>query len=112
VIIGIYSVMAYTVSLRTHEMGVRVALGADRRDILRLVVGRGMLLVALGAGLGLLGSLALTRFLAHMVWGVSVRDPWTYGVVVIGIALTGLASCLSPARRATRVNPADALRFD
>jgi putative ABC transport system permease protein len=112
VVIGIYSVMAYMVSLRTHEMGVRMALGAHQGNILRLVLGKGLVLIAMGTALGLLSSLALTRYLEHLVWGVSVRDPWTYAAVAIGVVAMGLASCFSPARRATKVNPATALRCD
>lgn len=112
VIIGIYSVMAYMVSLRTHEVGVRMALGARPVDILWLVLAKGMALIAAGIVLGILASLALTRYLAHQVWGVSVTAPWIYAVVAASIVVVGLAACFSPARRATKVDPAVALRYD
>ena len=112
VVIGIYSVMAYTVTLRTHEIGVRMALGAARAEVLRLVMGRGMLLIAAGVGLGLFGSFALTRLLSHEVWGVSLTDPWTYSVVALCVILAGAASCYSPARRAAGVDPAVTLRSE
>ncbi|MGB7188835.1 MAG: ABC transporter permease [Acidobacteriaceae bacterium] len=112
VVIGIYSVMAYTVSLRTHEMGVRMALGAHRVDILRLVLGKGLVLILTGVILGVIGSIGLMRYLAHMVWGVPVMDPWTYGIVAICVITVGLVACFSPARRAARVDPAVALRYE
>ncbi|MFZ0661170.1 MAG: ABC transporter permease [Acidobacteriaceae bacterium] len=112
VVIGIYSVMAYTVSLRTHEMGVRMALGASQGDILRLVLGKDLVLILIGVSLGLLASVLLTRYLAHLIWGISLMDPWTYGGVVIGVIAIGMLSCFSPARRATRVDPSVALRYE
>ncbi len=112
VIIGIYSVMAYTVSLRTHEMGVRMAMGARPGDILRLVLGKGLVLIAIGVALGIAGSIGLMRYLGHLVWGVPVMDPWTYGIVAACVVAVGLAACFAPARRATRVDPAIALRYD
>jgi putative ABC transport system permease protein len=104
--------MGYMVSLRTREMGVRMALGALPGNILRLVLSSGMLLIVIGTGLGLLGSLAIVRYLAHLLWGVSVLDPWTYAIVPICIVGLGLAACFSPARRATRVDPAVTLRAE
>lgn len=112
VVIGIFSVMAYTVSLRTHEIGVRMALGAQRKDVLVMVLGKGFALICAGLALGLTASLGLTRYLASQLWGVSVTDSWTYGVVIACIIAVGLASCLAPARRASTVEPMVALRYE
>jgi ABC-type antimicrobial peptide transport system permease subunit len=112
VVIGIFSVMAYTVSLRTHEIGIRMALGARQASVLRLVLLNGFRLVATGIVIGLCASLALTRFLASQIWGVSLTDPWTYSVVIALIILVGLAACLLPARRAAAVDPLVALRYE
>ena len=112
VVIGIFSVMAYTVSLRTHEIGIRVALGAQQTNILRLVLLDGFRLVAAGILIGLLASYALTRFLSSQISGVSVTDPWTFAAVVTIVVSVGLAACLLPARRAARVDPLVALRYE
>ena len=112
VVIGIFSVMAYTVSLRTHEIGVRMALGAQQGDVLGMVLGKGFILILAGIILGVLASFGLTRYLTSQVWGVSVTDPWTYGAIVVGILIVGLASCLAPARRASKVDPLVALRYE
>lgn len=112
VIIGIFSVMAYTVSLQTHEIGLRMALGAQQGNVLRRILGRGLALIAAGSVLGLLASWGLTRFLTDQIWGVSTTDPWTYGAVVAGVTVVGLGACLVPARRATKVDPMVALRYE
>jgi putative ABC transport system permease protein len=112
VIIGIFSVMAYTVSLRTHEIGVRMSLGAQKWDVLRMVLRQGLILIAAGCGLGLLDRWGLTRYLADQVWGVSTTDPSTYGAVVAGVILVGLGACFIPARRAAKVDPMVALRYE
>jgi putative ABC transport system permease protein len=112
VVIAIFSVMAYTVSLQTREIGVRMALGAQQTSILRLVLLNGFRLVATGVLIGLLASFALTRFLASQISGVSVTDPWTFAAVVAVVVSVGLAACLLPARRATRVDPILALRYE
>jgi putative ABC transport system permease protein len=112
VVIGIFSVMAYAVSLRTHEIGVRMALGAQRDDVLRMVLGRGSALIGAGIVLGLLASFGLTRYLANRVWGISVTDPWTYSLVIVSVVAVGVAACLSPARRASKVDPMVALRYE
>jgi len=112
VVIGIFSVMAYTVSLQTHEIGIRRALGAQQTNILRLVLLNGFRLVAAGILIGLFASYALTRFLASQISGVSVTDPWTFAAVVALIVLVGLAACLLPARRAAQVDPLIALRYE
>ncbi len=112
VVIGIFSVMAYTVSLQTHEIGIRIALGGRQAVILKMILAKGAQLIAAGIVIGLTASYALTRFLASQIWGVSVTDPWTFAAVVMLIALVGLAACYIPARRATRVDPMVALRHE
>jgi putative ABC transport system permease protein len=112
VVIGIFSVMAYTVSLQTHEIGIRVALGAQQANILRLVLLNGFRLVVAGILVGLLFSYALTRLLASQISDVSATDPWTFTVVVTLVMIVGLAACLLPARRAARVDPLVALHYD
>jgi putative ABC transport system permease protein len=110
--IGIYGVIAYSVSKRTHEIGVRVALGAQRTDILKLVVGEGILLVVIGIGIGIAVAIGLTHILASMLYGVHPADPMTF--VGVSLILTGVALLASyiPARRATKVDPIVALRYE
>jgi ABC-type antimicrobial peptide transport system permease subunit len=112
VVIGIFSVLAYTVSLQTHEIGIRMALGARQASILRMILAKGAGLIAAGMVIGLFASYGLTRFLASQIWGVSVTDPWTFVAVVIIISLVGLTACLLPARRAAQVDPLVALRYE
>ena len=112
VVIGVFSVMAYTVSLRTREIGVRMALGAQQREILKMVLQRGAVLIGTGIGVGVMASYGLTRFLASQIWGVSATDPWTFGAVVGLVVITGLAACLLPARRAASVDSLVALRYE
>ena len=112
VVIGIFSVMAYTVSLQTHEIGIRIALGAQQTSILRLVLLKGLSLIGAGIFAGLLGSYAVTRFLASQLSGVSTTDPWTFAAVVAVVVSVGLAACLLPARRASQVDPLIALRYE
>jgi predicted permease len=112
VVIGIFSVMAYTVSLRTHEIGVRMALGAQRANIMRLFLGKGAWLIARGIGIGLAASYLLTRFLESQIWGISAADPWTLGAVLGLIVLVGFTACLLPAYHATAVDPCEALRYE
>jgi putative ABC transport system permease protein len=112
VTIGVYSVLAYTAAQRTHEIGIRMALGAEGRDVLRLVVTMGVRLVGLGAAVGLVVSLILARLIATQLWGVSPYDPMTMGGVTVLLLLTGMVACWIPARRASQVDPLVALRYE
>src|SRR5262245_8624428 len=112
VALGVFSVIAYTVARQTHEIGIRMALGAGTADMVRMVLWMGSKLVGLGVGVGLLASFAMTRVIANQLWGVSPRDPLTLGAAVAVVALAGLAACYFPARRATKVDPMAALRID
>jgi len=110
--VGIYGVMSYTVTQRTHEMGIRLALGAQPLDVLRLIVGRGMLLAFTGVALGVGGAFALTRLLESLLFNVSATDPLTFASIAIIVVVIALLSCYIPARRASRVDPAIALRYE
>jgi ABC-type antimicrobial peptide transport system permease subunit len=110
--VGLYGLMSQTVTARQRELGIRLALGAQSRDALRLVIGQGMKLVLLGAGLGLLGALALTRQLKTLLFGVSATDLGTFALVTLLLLLVALLACWIPARRATRVDPLIALRCE
>ncbi|HKG96143.1 MAG TPA: FtsX-like permease family protein, partial [Gemmatimonadaceae bacterium] len=110
--VGIYGVMAYSVAQRTQELGIRMALGASPRDVLALVVRQGAGLAAVGIALGLGGALALTRLMSGMLFEVSATDPVTFGAIALVLAAIATLASYIPARRATRVNPVDALRND
>jgi putative ABC transport system permease protein len=112
VVIGVFSVMGYTVELQTREIGIRMALGAQQANILRIVLLNGFRLVAGGILVGLLFSYALTRLLTSQISGVSATDPWTFAAVVTLVVFVGLVACLLPARRAARVDPLVALRYE
>jgi putative ABC transport system permease protein len=110
--IGLYGVMSYSVSQRTREIGIRMALGAQRTDVLRLVVRQGMLLTTIGVGLGLAGSLGLTRLISSLLFGVSATDIGTFGAVSTLLLMIALVACWLPARRASSVDPMVALRAE
>jgi predicted permease len=110
--VGIYGLMAYSVSQRTHEIGVRLAIGAQRRDVLRLVLRDGAKLALLGIAIGIIAALALTRLMASLLFEVRPTDPTTFAAVAILLAIAAFAACYIPARRATRVDPMVALRYD
>ena len=112
VAVGVYGVIAYTVSRQTHEIGIRMALGASRGDVIGMVLRMGLWLVAIGLAVGLAASLAANKVLASELWGVSARDPLTFAAVALVVLAAGGAACWFPARRATRVDPTIALRFE
>jgi putative ABC transport system permease protein len=112
VIAGIFSVMAYKVSLRTHEIGIRMALGAERRDVLGMVLRQGLKLTLIGLIIGIAGALVLSRFLANLLYGVTPTDPLTFMAVSLILLAVALLACYIPARRAARVDPMVALRYE
>src|SRR6266516_2967958 len=110
--VGIYGVLAQAVSQRTHEIGIRLALGAQRRDVLRLVVGQGMRLALLGVAIGLAAALALSRVLQTLLYDVKPTDPLTFTAVSLALIAVALLACWLPARRAALVDPMEALRYE
>lgn len=110
--IGLYGTMAYAVSRRTHEIGIRIALGAKPMDVMRMVLGRGLALVGIGTVLGIAGGLGATRLAHSLIFGVTPDDPWTFSFAAMVLALVALAACYIPARRAMKVDPIVALRYE
>jgi len=110
--IGIYGMLSYSVQQRTQEIGIRMALGAQRKDVLWMVMKHGMRMTGLGIAIGLAGAFGLSRLLTALLFGVKPNDPWTFVAVALVLALTALVACWLPARRATRVDPLLALRYE
>jgi len=111
-IVGLYGVIAYSVSRRTHELGVRMSLGAQRSNILKLILGQGVMLTLIGVGIGIAGALAATRFLSTLLYGVKQNDPVTFAVVSVLLIVVAVLASYIPARRATKVDPMVALRYE
>jgi macrolide transport system ATP-binding/permease protein len=110
--IGLFGVIAYAVSQRTHEIGVRMALGARRSDVVKMVMGQGLRLTAIGLGIGLCAALGAARLLAPLLYGIGANDPATMSAVAIGLTAIALLACYLPARKAARVEPSVALRYE
>jgi putative ABC transport system permease protein len=111
-VVGLYGVMSYAVAQRTNEIGIRLALGAQTKDVLSLIIGQGLRLVLIGIAGGLLGAFALMNLMSSLLFGVTAKDPMTFIVVSVVLAVIALLACYVPARRATRVDPLEALRYE
>jgi ABC-type antimicrobial peptide transport system permease subunit len=110
--VGLYGVLAYAVTQRTHELGIRMALGAGKRNILALVLGQGVRLALLGIGLGLIGAITLTRVMRALLYEITPTDPLTFAGVTLLLIVVALLASWIPARRAMKVHPMEALRYE
>jgi putative ABC transport system permease protein len=110
--LGIYGVISYAVAQRTSEIGIRIALGAGSRDVLRMVVGQGAALALIGVGVGLATALAVTRVLSSLLFGVSAADPYLFGGTAVILAAVAVLASYLPAKRAARIDPAISLRYE
>jgi ABC-type antimicrobial peptide transport system permease subunit len=111
-VIGLYGVISYLVSQRTQEIGIRMALGAQVRHILQLILKHGVLLVALGVGLGIIAAILVTRLMSHLLYGITPTDPLTFSAIAVLLTFIALVACYLPARRAAHVDPVVALRTE
>jgi putative ABC transport system permease protein len=110
--VGIYGVVSYVTSQRTHEMGIRMALGAERKTVMMMVVGQGLKLALMGVAVGIVGALVLSRFLTSLLYGVKPTDPLTFTAVSLVLIAVALLACYIPARRASKIDPMVALRYE
>jgi putative ABC transport system permease protein len=110
--VGLYGIMSYSVARRTHEIGVRMALGAHYTDVLKIMLRKGLILILIGLAIGVVGALALTRVLRSLLFGVTTTDPVTFVAISLLLMVVGLIACIIPARRATKIDPMSALRYE